>query len=146
MYVQDRLAENAKRSEESSPFSCHLYLRASDHSLVAYALKVSITTFLLRNTSGKAERRLPHGKARAQMDEKQKYFAVQSVHLVLYKEPRGDEALSTVPMEENESGVWSVTGPRADWEGLYFHYEVTVFCPWTNRIETSLSTDPYSRR
>ncbi|GAQ85291.1 pullulanase [Klebsormidium nitens] len=69
----------------------------------------------------------------------------KSVRLVLYKEPKGDEALSTVPMEDNESGVWSVTGPRKDWEGLYFHYEVTVFCPWTNRIETSLSTDPYSR-
>jgi hypothetical protein len=68
------------------------------------------------------------------------------VNLVLYKEPKGDAALKTVPLEENQSGAWSVTGPRGEWEGLYFHYEVTVFCPWTNKIETSLSTDPHSRR
>lgn len=32
-----------------------------------------------------------------------------------------------------------------EWIGMYYQYKITVYCPWTQRVETSYATDPYSR-
>ena len=38
-------------------------------------------------------------------------------------------------------GVWEAKGK---WSGMYYNYDIQVFCPWTLGIERSISTDPYS--
>ena len=32
----------------------------------------------------------------------------------------------------------------ASWLWKYYTFRVTVYCPWTQRLETSEATDPYS--
>lgn len=44
---------------------------------------------------------------------------------------------------DEDTGVWSVTG-ESDWYGKYYLFEVTVYAPTTQQIETNLVTDPYS--
>jgi pullulanase len=44
---------------------------------------------------------------------------------------------------DDESGIWEVSG-TPEWYGNYYLYEVTVYAPSTQRIETNLVTDPYS--
>ncbi len=41
------------------------------------------------------------------------------------------------------TGVWSITG-EADWKNKYYLYDVTVYAPTTQAIESNLVTDPYS--
>ncbi|KAL2651111.1 hypothetical protein R1flu_019239 [Riccia fluitans] len=67
----------------------------------------------------------------------------QNVRLMLYHSPAGGEPFEVVQMKENR-GVWSLEGP-AEWKGKYYLYEITVFHPSTQRIERSLSCDPYSK-
>jgi pullulanase-type alpha-1,6-glucosidase len=69
----------------------------------------------------------------------------KNVRLFLYDDA-ADEEPEIVNMRRGrgeELSVWSVTG-EADWNGLYYLYEVRVFVPSTGRIETNLVTDPYS--
>jgi hypothetical protein len=41
-------------------------------------------------------------------------------------------------------GVWSAELPEGSlWS--YYKYRVAVYCPWTQRVEVSEATDPYSR-
>lgn len=42
-----------------------------------------------------------------------------------------------------ENGVWTFIGP-ADWLEKFYMFEVTVFMPQTEKMETHLVTDPYS--
>lgn len=44
---------------------------------------------------------------------------------------------------DDATGVWSIMG-QADWLGKYYLYEVEVYAPSTQAIETNLVTDPYS--
>ncbi|NJP51439.1 pullulanase-type alpha-1,6-glucosidase [Streptomyces sp. SBST2-5] len=44
---------------------------------------------------------------------------------------------------DDDSGVWSVTGPRS-WKGKPYRYAVTVWAPDAGRIVTNEVTDPYS--
>ncbi|GAA1424647.1 pullulanase-type alpha-1,6-glucosidase [Streptomyces thermospinosisporus] len=44
---------------------------------------------------------------------------------------------------DDDSGVWSVTGPRS-WKGKPYRYAVTVWAPDAGRIVTNKVTDPYS--
>ncbi|KAK3261832.1 hypothetical protein CYMTET_29279, partial [Cymbomonas tetramitiformis] len=67
----------------------------------------------------------------------------QRVSLLRYASAVGDDVAETIPMAE-EAGVWSAKGPVA-WAGSYYQYQVEVYCPWTLRVERSISTDPYSR-
>ncbi|MGW6827979.1 alpha-amylase family glycosyl hydrolase, partial [Streptomyces massasporeus] len=49
-----------------------------------------------------------------------------------------------VPMRrDGDTGVWSVTGPRA-WKGKPYRFAVTVWAPTVRRIVTNKVTDPYS--
>ncbi|MEO1227376.1 MAG: pullulanase-type alpha-1,6-glucosidase [Myxococcota bacterium] len=66
----------------------------------------------------------------------------QSVELIQY-----DDALTPIekmPMDWDAStGTWSLTGD-AGWYGRYYRYEVTVYHPATDKVETLEVTDPYS--
>ena len=42
-----------------------------------------------------------------------------------------------------QSGVWAYWGDSS-WNGKYYLFEVTVYAPTTQKIETNLVTDPYS--
>eukprot|EP00271_Cylindrocystis_brebissonii_P021887 TRINITY_DN8144_c0_g1_i1.p1 TRINITY_DN8144_c0_g1~~TRINITY_DN8144_c0_g1_i1.p1 ORF type:complete len:1104 (-),score=220.70 TRINITY_DN8144_c0_g1_i1:358-3669(-) len=68
----------------------------------------------------------------------------QSVHLLVFNNPTGDEESERVAMHE-EKGVWSVSGSAAGWKGRYYLYEVKAFHPTTGKVETGLGVDPYSR-
>lgn len=58
-----------------------------------------------------------------------------------------DADLSAEPtrtaMERQADGSWTVTGARS-WSGDAYLYEVTVYAPTTDAVETNLVTDPYS--
>ncbi|KAG2423818.1 hypothetical protein HXX76_014978 [Chlamydomonas incerta] len=57
--------------------------------------------------------------------------------------PRGGQP-QVYPMARGAAGSWSLARP-AGWLWSYYTYRVTVYCPWTARVETVESTDPYSR-
>ncbi|WP_161332561.1 pullulanase-type alpha-1,6-glucosidase [Streptomyces sp. SID5789] len=44
---------------------------------------------------------------------------------------------------DDDSGVWSVTGPRS-WKGEAYRYAVTVWAPEVGKVVTNKVTDPYS--
>lgn len=68
----------------------------------------------------------------------------QKVRLQLFAAPRGTDGAQTIDMARDAHGTWSATG-SAKWKSLYYVYEVTVYAPSTQRIETLTATDPYSR-
>ena len=51
--------------------------------------------------------------------------------------------LETLAMTRDELGVWTSSG-AASWYETYYQYEVTVYHPVTNAVETTRVTDPYS--
>lgn len=68
----------------------------------------------------------------------------QRVRLKLFDDSAPDTEATTVNMTlDRATGVWSVTGD-ASWTGKYYLYEVKVYAPSTQQIETNLVTDPYS--
>ncbi len=67
----------------------------------------------------------------------------QNVRLHLFSDAVGD-AEEVLELTRNDgTGIWSVKG-KPDWNGKYYLFEVTVYAPTTQRIETNLVTDPYS--
>lgn len=68
----------------------------------------------------------------------------QRVRLRLFDDAEDETRGETINMEfDRETGVWSVVGqPR--WLNKYYLYEVKVYAPTTQEIETNLVTDPYS--
>ncbi len=50
---------------------------------------------------------------------------------------------SPVTLTEGAQGVWSFAGP-AEWYGKYYRYELVVYHPFTDRIETVFTTDPWA--
>lgn len=68
----------------------------------------------------------------------------QKVRVHLFNSPKPDTFGAALNMTlDPATGVWSVTG-RPSWEYRFYLYEVTVYAPSTQRIETNLVTDPYS--
>ncbi len=68
----------------------------------------------------------------------------QNVRLHLFED--SDPATESTVLDMNrddETGVWSVFGQR-DWVGQYYLFEVQVYAPSTQMIETNMVTDPYS--
>jgi pullulanase-type alpha-1,6-glucosidase len=55
----------------------------------------------------------------------------------------GASSDTTVQMRRDGDGTWSVTG-SANWDGASYLYEVTVYVPATDAVETNVVTDPYS--
>ena len=67
----------------------------------------------------------------------------QEVTLQLFDSATASYA-NKIPMQwDAANGVWSAIGDES-WNGKYYLYEVKVFVPSTNKIETNLVTDPYS--
>ncbi|TNF29165.1 MAG: pullulanase-type alpha-1,6-glucosidase [Deltaproteobacteria bacterium] len=66
----------------------------------------------------------------------------QAVKLIHYN--ASDKAvLDTLDLTKTD-GVWTYDGADSTWGGGYYRYELTVFHPTTLKVETLLTTDPYS--
>ncbi len=67
----------------------------------------------------------------------------QRVRVRLYDDATTEDSTRHNLTFDSATGVWSVTG-EADWKNKYYLYEVVVYAPTTQAIETNLVTDPYS--
>ena len=67
----------------------------------------------------------------------------QSVKLHLFPDAAGEAEAVLDTTFDAETGVWNVAG-TPDWNGKYYLFEVQVYAPTTQRVETNLVTDPYS--
>ena len=67
----------------------------------------------------------------------------QAVKLHVFDANKTELAGSPVAMTEGDAGVFSAAG-QAAWYGGYYRYEVTVYHPSTDKIETVTVTDPYA--
>lgn len=69
----------------------------------------------------------------------------QNVKVHVFKQSSDPvESAEVFQAERNSQGVWSLK-LSSNYEGSYYLYEVTVFQPLNDRVETSLVTDPYSK-
>ena len=67
----------------------------------------------------------------------------QDVRLHLFPDAQS-EAEDVLELTRNDAtGSWSIQGDP-DWKGKYYLFEVTVYAPTTQKLETNLVTDPYS--
>lgn len=70
-------------------------------------------------------------------------WAPTAKHVDLLLTPPGPGAEQTVPMRRDRDGVWTARGiPR--WAGAAYAFEVDVYVPATDRVETNVVTDPYA--
>ena len=67
----------------------------------------------------------------------------QNVRLHLFSDATGDAETVLGLTRDDTTGVWSITGDPG-WKGKYYLFEVTVYAPTTQKVETNLVTDPYS--
>ncbi|WP_246845709.1 alpha-1,6-glucosidase domain-containing protein [Bdellovibrio sp. ZAP7] len=65
-----------------------------------------------------------------------------SVRVALFASPTAMQS-DAVLVPTYQNGVWTTSVPR-QYQNFYYLYEVTVYQPLTDRMETSLVTDPYS--
>ncbi|MCK6546217.1 pullulanase-type alpha-1,6-glucosidase, partial [Myxococcota bacterium] len=65
----------------------------------------------------------------------------QSVKLFLHDDAKTE--LESVEMTPGPQGTWTHTGDET-WYGRYYRYQITVYHPVSQRIETTFVTDPYS--
>jgi pullulanase len=66
------------------------------------------------------------------------------VRLFLYDDSAPATTPTILPMTgDPATGVWRITG-NSSWNRKFYLYEVTVWAPSTNAVETNLVTDPYS--
>lgn len=69
----------------------------------------------------------------------------RSVTLHVFANSNEDTESTTIPMEvDAATGVWSASGPAAEWDGKFYLYEVEVFVRQEGRVVNNLVTDPYS--
>jgi len=66
----------------------------------------------------------------------------QSVELFLFKDDLTPSTKVTM-LEDKNTGVWAVIGDKA-LSGSYYQYQVTVYHPASKKVETLITTDPYS--
>ncbi len=68
----------------------------------------------------------------------------QNVRLFVYDDSNAATEPTIHDMDfDAQSGVWAYWGDSS-WNGKYYLFEVTVYAPTTQKIETNLVTDPYS--
>ena len=68
----------------------------------------------------------------------------RSVRLHLFDNANPNSEAEIFTMRPSpRSGIWSIDG-EPDWVSKYYLYEVTVFVPSENSVQTNLVTDPYS--
>ena len=72
-------------------------------------------------------------------------WAPTATHVAIKIYNAAKQATSTQAMTLDEvTGIWSYSTTKAAVDRLYYHYQLTVFHPLTNKIETLTTTDPYS--
>ena len=67
----------------------------------------------------------------------------QNVRLHLLPGAEGSAESVLELTRDDTTGIWSITG-NPDWNGKYYLFEVTVYAPTTQQLETNLVTDPYA--
>jgi pullulanase len=68
----------------------------------------------------------------------------QSVKLHVFDNATDETAQQVLEMQyDNSTGIWSISGDSS-WKNKYYLFEVTVYAPSTQKIETNIVTDPYS--
>ena len=67
----------------------------------------------------------------------------QNVRLHLFPGAAGDAERVLELTRNDTTGIWSIAGDT-DWNGKYYLFEVTVYAPTTQQLETNLVTDPYA--
>ncbi|MGL4175642.1 MAG: pullulanase-type alpha-1,6-glucosidase, partial [Dermatophilaceae bacterium] len=70
-------------------------------------------------------------------------WAPTAKDVTLLVTPDGSDDEQRVRMTRDADGVWSARGTR-DWRDARYRFEVRVYAPSTQRVETNLVTDPYS--
>ena len=70
-------------------------------------------------------------------------WAPTAKSVALKLETAGSASERTVALRRDDDGVWSVKGKRS-WRDARYRFEVRVYAPTTQKIETNLVTDPYS--
>ncbi|TDC45605.1 pullulanase-type alpha-1,6-glucosidase [Jiangella ureilytica] len=70
-------------------------------------------------------------------------WAPTAKHVDLLLTPPGATTEQRIAMRRDRDGVWTARGnPR--WAGAAYAFEVDVYVPATDRVETNVVTDPYS--
>ncbi|TWX72224.1 pullulanase-type alpha-1,6-glucosidase [Colwellia sp. C1TZA3] len=68
----------------------------------------------------------------------------QKVKLLLFNDDLSSSSTASLTMvEDTKSGIWSVVGDSS-LNGAYYQYQVRVYHPQSKKIETLITTDPYS--
>ena len=68
----------------------------------------------------------------------------KNVELLLFNDDLSSNEASPLQMKEDSTtGIWSASGDSA-LNGAYYQYQITVYHPETKKIETLITTDPYS--
>lgn len=69
----------------------------------------------------------------------------QQVELLLFNDDLSPaQAPKLTMLEDTNTGIWSVIGDSS-LEGAYYQYQVTVYHPESKKVETLITTDPYSK-
>jgi len=67
----------------------------------------------------------------------------QQVEVLLFDNELNAKAVSLVMVEDNNTGIWTVSSEQAH-SGDFYQYKVSVYHPESKKIETLVTTDPYS--
>lgn len=68
----------------------------------------------------------------------------QEVSVLIFDESLTPKLISSLTMlEDTNTGIWHVNGDSS-LNGAYYQYQVTVYHPESKKIETLITTDPYS--
>ena len=67
----------------------------------------------------------------------------QTVKLHLFPDAAGEAEAVLELTRSDTTGVWGISGDP-DWSGKYYLFEVQVYAPSTQQLETNFVTDPYS--
>ncbi|WDE09364.1 pullulanase-type alpha-1,6-glucosidase [Thalassomonas haliotis] len=65
------------------------------------------------------------------------------VAIKIYNAAKQETATEAMILDQ-ETGIWSYSTAKAAVDRFYYRYQLTVFHPLTNKIETLTTTDPYS--
>lgn len=68
----------------------------------------------------------------------------QAIEVLLFNQNKQPLSPSTLTMnEDTNSGIWQVSSEDIN-AGVYYQYKITVFHPASDKVETIITTDPYS--
>ncbi|GAA0349269.1 pullulanase-type alpha-1,6-glucosidase [Bowmanella denitrificans] len=66
-----------------------------------------------------------------------------SLSIALYDKQKNP--IASHPMQrDNDTGIWTFTGPKAELDRQFYRFQLDVYHPLTEQFETLSTTDPYS--